>query len=183
MVDTNSIHEESESCILVEGPRWGDGKFYGRWLIAAAEAQALWKEALKNPNFQKQVDRLCMLAYPDFGMGATVLLSRLERNLASIIVSLNEEDQTLVEEFAMMVEMGFFVLTGERYQMVIPPRLNMDRVKMAALKLAETEDEEYFLHPEYLVASLPYWQAKEWQARLRQMDEDHRCADRDVLLS
>jgi hypothetical protein len=44
----------------------------------------------------------------------------------------------------MMVEMGFFVLTGERYQMVIPPRLNMDRVKMAALKLAETEDEEYF---------------------------------------
>jgi hypothetical protein len=183
MVDTNSIHEESEPCILVEGPRWGDGKFYGRWLLAAAEAQALWKEGLKNPNFQKQVDRLYVLAYPDFGIGATVLLSRLGTNFSSIIVSLNEEDQTLVEEFAMMAQMGFFVLTGERYQMVIPPQLNMERVKMAALKLAETEDEDYLLHPEYLIASVPYSQAKEWQARLRHMDEDHRCADRDVLLS
>jgi hypothetical protein len=141
------------------------------------------EEGLKNPNFQKQVDRLCILAYPDFGIGATVLLSRFEKNFASIIVSLNEEDQTLVEEFAMMAGMGFFVLTGERYQMVIPPQLNMKRVKMTALRLAETEDEDCFLHPEYLVASVPYSQAKEWQARLRHMDEDRRCADRNLLLS
>jgi hypothetical protein len=144
---------------------------------------AALQSRLKSPNFRKQVDRLCIPAYPDFGIGATVLLSRLKTNLASIILSLNEEDETLFEEFAMMAGMGFFVLTGERYQMVIPPQLNMKRVKITALKLAETEDEDFFLHPEYLVASVPYSQAKEWQARLRNMDEDHRCADRDVLLS
>ena len=83
----------------------------------------------------------------------------------------------------MMVEMGFFVRTGERYQMVIPTRLNMKKVKTAMLKLAETEDDHYDLHPEYLVATMRYTQTKEWQARLRQMSQDHRCADRNLLLS
>jgi hypothetical protein len=34
-------------CILIEGPRWGGAKFYGRWLLAAAEAQRLFNEATK----------------------------------------------------------------------------------------------------------------------------------------
>ena len=46
----------------------------------------------------------------------------------------------MIEEFVMMVEMGFFVLTGQRYQMAIPAQLNMDVVKKAALKFAQTED-------------------------------------------
>ena len=58
----------------------------------------------------------------------------------------------------------------------------MDRVKMAALKFAKTEDEEYYLHPEYLVATMPYAEAKAWQSRLREMDEVHRHADRLLLL-
>jgi hypothetical protein len=61
-------------------------------------------------------------------------------------------------------------------------RLDMKTVKSAALKLAQTEDEEYYLHPERLVATMPYTQAKEWQARLRLMDENQRCADRILLL-
>ena len=27
-------------------PRWGDAEFYGKWLLAAAKAEALWKEAM-----------------------------------------------------------------------------------------------------------------------------------------
>ena len=110
-------HDRGPSPLTHQRAALGRRKFYGRWFLAAAKAQALWKQALKNPNFQKQVDRLSVLALPDFGIGATVLFSRLETNFASIIVSLNEEDETLVEEFAMMAAMGFFVLTGERYQM------------------------------------------------------------------
>jgi hypothetical protein len=82
----------------------------------------------------------------------------------------------------MMVEMGFFVLTGQRYQMVIPTQLIMAKVKRAALKLAQTEDEECYLHPEYLVATMPYAEAKAWQNRLREMGDDHRNADRLLLL-
>jgi hypothetical protein len=82
----------------------------------------------------------------------------------------------------MMAEMGFFVVTGQRYQMVIPTRLNMEKVKGAALKFARTEDEEYCLHPEYLVATMPKTEAEAWQKRLRTMNPAHRCADRAVLL-
>lgn len=173
--------DRSEPCVLIEGPMWADAKFYGRWLLAAAKAEALWKNAIAIPDFEKQVDRLTIVYLPDFNISATVMLSRLERYLASFILQLNS-DPELVDEFAMMAEMEFFVLTGQRYQMAIPTRLNMEKVKMAALKFAQTEDEEYYLHPEYLVATMPKTEAEAWQRRLRDMDSAHRCADRAVLL-
>lgn len=177
---TNSQASPSEPCVLVEGPRWGDAAFYAKWLLAAAKANALWYKAIKDPSFEKQVDRLTVDYIPHFSIVATVLLSHLEKNLASFVVHMYEEMEG--EVFTMMVEMGFFVRTGQRYQMVIPTRLTMGKVKRAALKLAQTEGEEYWLHPENLVATMPYADAKAWQARLRGMDEDYRCADRLLLL-
>ena len=50
--------DELEPCILVEGPRWADIKFYARWLLAVARADEFWKKAIKDPVFKKQVDRL-----------------------------------------------------------------------------------------------------------------------------
>ena len=82
----------------------------------------------------------------------------------------------------MMAKMGFFILTDQRYQMAIPAQMNMDVVKRAALMFAKTEDEEFYLHPEYLVATMPYAEAKAWQERLCKMDEADRCADRLLLL-
>jgi hypothetical protein len=81
-----------------------------------------------------------------------------------------------------MAEMGFFVRTGQRYHMIVPTQLNIDKVKTAVLKYAQTEDEDHDLHPEYLIATMPYAEAKVWQERLRVMDETHRCADRLLLL-
>ena len=100
------------------------------------------------------------------------LLSRLEQNLVSLVIDLNGEEEP--EEFAMMIGMGFFVLTGQRYQMVVPMPLTLVKVMKAALRLAKTEDEEYFLHPEDIVTTMPYAEAKAWQGRLRGMDEAHR---------
>jgi hypothetical protein len=170
----------TELCALIEGPVWADTKFYGNWLLAAAKANELWTEALKNPRFSKRVDRLTIAYIPDFNIGATVLLLRLEQNLASLVVNLNGEEEP--EEFAMMIGMGFFVLTGERYQMVIPTRLTLGKVMKAALRLAKTEDEDYYLHPEHIITTMPYAEAKAWQSRLRAMDETHRQADRVLLL-
>ena len=173
---------ENEPYILVEGPKWGDAEFYGEWLSMAAKAEALWKEALKNPIFEEQVDQLTIIFIPEFSIGATVMVSQLEKNLASFAIQLNGEQVDLVDMFVMMADMGFFVLTGQRYQMAIPAQLNMDVVKSAALKFAQTADPEYYLHPEYLVATMPYVEAKAWQGRLRTMDSAHRCADRLLLL-
>ena len=161
--------KEHDPHILVEGPEWGDAEFYGNWLLAAAKAEALWKEAINDPSFEKQVDRLTTIFMPDFGIGATDILSRLKPNLISCAIRVNGgEEVELVEEFAMMVEMGFFVLAGHRYQIAIPGQLNMDVVKRAALKIAQTGGEEYHLHPEYLrIATVPYAKAKAWQDGLR----------------
>jgi hypothetical protein len=38
-----------------------DAEFYGKWLLAAAKANALLQEAMKNACFMKHVDRLMML--------------------------------------------------------------------------------------------------------------------------
>ena len=182
MNQKNSIHQ-SEPCILVEGPEWGDAEFYGKWLLKAANAEALWKEALNDPSFWRQVNRLWVAFIPNFGMFATDILSRLRTNFVSFALGLDTStDGELVEEFVMMAKMGFLILTGRRYQIAIPEQMNMDTVKRAALMFAKTEDEESYLHPEYLVATMPYAEAKAWQERLRKMDDAHRCADRLLLL-
>jgi hypothetical protein len=158
--------KENEPYILVEGPKWGDAEFYGKWLLAAAKADALWKKATNDPSLEEQFGLVTMIYIPDFGIGATVMVSQLEENLASFAIQLNGVAIELVDEFVMMAEMGFFVLTGQRYQMAIPAKLNMDVVKRAALKFAQTEDED-ILHPEHLVVTMPYAEAKAWQERLR----------------
>ena len=59
--------------------------------------------------------------------------------------------------------------------MAIPVNLNIKTVKMAALKFAETADEES-LHLETLVTTIPYAEAKAWQRRQCKLDEDRFCA-------
>jgi hypothetical protein len=46
-----SLKMENFKCrpgILVEGPAWGDAEFYGHWLLSAAKANELLKDARKN---------------------------------------------------------------------------------------------------------------------------------------
>jgi hypothetical protein len=172
--------KESEPYILVEGPEWGDAEFYGKWLLMAAKAEAFWKQALKDPIFEAQVELLTNSEMPDFGICATLMISQLPKNFASFTVHVRGDVSTF-DEFVIMAELGFFVLTGQRYQMVLPAELSMERFIMAALNVAEAEEED-FLHPERLVTAMPYAEAKAWQERLRKMDNDHRYADRAVLL-
>ena len=72
--------DRSEPCILIEGPKWADAEFYGRWLVAAARANRFWLKALKNPIFEKRIERLTVVYILDFTIGATVMLSQLKRS-------------------------------------------------------------------------------------------------------
>jgi hypothetical protein len=65
--------------------------------------------------------------------------------------------------------------------MVIPSVVTLRTVKNALLKLAKTEDADFMLHPEQMVATISSSEAM-GQRRLRAMDECHRAADRSVLL-
>ena len=163
---------KNEPYILVEGPGWGKVEFFGKWLVAAAKADALWNKALKDRIFEQQVALLCV---PIFDMAAMSFVLMLQKNHISFMVPLNCELSDEVEELAMMIEMGFFVRTGQHYQMAIPVDLNMKKIKMAALKFVQTADKES-LHPEHLVATIPYAEAKAWQRRQCKLDEDRFCA-------
>jgi hypothetical protein len=175
--------QDTEPFILVEGPKWTDAEFYGNWLLMASRSRTLWEKALECPSFEKQMELMTAVYIPNFEKSAFLFLFKLKQNLVSFTIPLhNSEDWAELDQFTLMAELGFFVLTNGRYQMVTPAKLNMDVVKSAALRFAKTEDEDG-LHPEYLVATMPCARAEEWQTRLRDMGEEQRCADRAVLLA
>ena len=168
--------DESENCILVEGPRWGDAEFYGGWLLAAAETEVLWKKAIEDPEFNKAINDLCLrLGYfPDFGMAACSFQMRLREHRTSFVLRLENEE---ADEFAMMAGMGFFERAGDHYRMAIPSGLTLASVRAAALAYAATEDKEYYLHPEYLVTTMSLAEADTRQRRLLAIDEFHCSGD------
>jgi len=170
MIQENVIADH-DPCVLVEGPQWGDTRFFAKWLSAAGKAERCWRDAAKDSRSAEAVERLEVLYTWSFGKGASALFLELEGNFIGFAIPLEGE-----------LIMGFFLSTGERYQMVIPTRLTVSRAKKAAIWLAETEDAECELHPERLVKYMTFIEAKAWQKRLSKIPQDHRIADRRVLL-
>jgi hypothetical protein len=56
------------------------------------------------------------------------------------------------------------------------------KIETTLLRLASTEDDEYQLHPEYIVNFLPKREAEAWSHRLECMPWMQRVADRELLL-
>jgi hypothetical protein len=69
------------SYCLVEGPRWADTEFYGSWLLAIAKADSLWKEAIEDPSFMKQVDRLMTIGPGSCSRTRCVAAPKVSRRL------------------------------------------------------------------------------------------------------
>jgi hypothetical protein len=179
--ETENYDCKCESCILVEGPAFGDAEFYGKWLLSAAKANDLFQQAkTDDPEFRDAIDTLELVPELHFGIAATVFLSYYFVGKEFQTFAFDSSSAQLLY-FVLMAEMGFFVQTGNRYQMTVPEKLDIDIVKQAHLKLAETEDENW-IHPERFAVDLPFPQAKMYQRQLREMSEDQRLADRRALL-
>ena len=177
---TENYDCKCKSCILVEGPAWGDAEFYGKWLLSAAKANELLQQAkTDDPEFRNAIDTLEVLHGLHFGIMATVFLSYfVDKDFQTFVLNSSSED---LLDFVLMAEMGFFVQTGKRYQMTVPEKLNTEIVKQAHLKLAGSEAGEW-IHPERFAVDLPSPQAKMYQRLLREMSEKQRLADRRALL-
>jgi hypothetical protein len=166
--------------VLVEGPGPGDAEFLGRWLLAAVEADHALQERFKqNPGLKQQITRLEALCLVEFSPAVTRCVELLMENLTCFSLDLWDE---LGEIFTVMAELGFFRLTGDRYQMTIPQEFFGSRIESALLRLADTEDEESFLHPEHLVTCLTKPEAQKWRLRLERLPWMQRVADRDFLI-
>jgi hypothetical protein len=66
--------------------------------------------------------------------------------------------------------------------MTLPRALTCSNLKAALLKLAATEDEQNFLHPEHLLHCLTQADVQGWQIRLERLPWTQRVADRNFLL-
>ena len=78
-------------------------------------------------------------------------------------------DEPLGETFVVMAELGYFTKTGNRFQMTVPRDISSDELKEALLHLADTEDEDFVLHPEQLVQCMDRCDVLDWQARLNRL--------------
>jgi hypothetical protein len=165
-----------EPYVVIEGPTMREADFCGRWLLAAAKAETLRREALKDPLFKKQIPAVGQMdPEPDFAISANRILSHLLVDRASIAVGLHPGlgfDDSVFEDVAMMAHIGLFALTDKRYQIVIPTDSNVERVKSALLALEETSDFEDWLHPEQLVHTMWCEDAQECRDNLRKSDLD-----------
>ena len=91
-------------------------------------------------------------------------------------------DTELAEIFVTMADVGFFSKTGDRYQMTIPKSLRIRTIRESLLRLAATEDQECYLPPEWLVATMTNKAASDWEHRLKTIGSMQRVADRNALL-
>jgi hypothetical protein len=160
--------------VLIQGPSWGDARFYGEWLMAAGKAHAYWREAYTDQDFKKRIDHICSAYIPDFGIAATIFLMKLRDYRTIFLIELNGEDGG---DFAMMAEMGFFTQKNTVYQMTLPHSLTPKKVKTSISKFAATEDAEFILHPEYLVTPMTLAEATTLQNRLRAVSDFRNDTD------
>lgn len=168
-----TLSSPSRPCILVEGPTWGNAELYGNWLLAAARAEYFWKEAQQDPEFNKQVERVCLVYVADFALAASVMIMQLKEYRTTFLIDLHSEE---AEEFTMMALMGFFHPADRRYKFIVPPKLTAATVRDAILRFALTEDEEFALHPECFVCAMSFTEARACQERIRAIDEFHANA-------
>ena len=168
--------------VLAEGPSPGDAEFANQWLQSAIEADRLLQAYFsENRDFQVRISRLEVACLIEFAPAAMAFVGMWLRQENAFLLDLL--DSEWAEIFSVMVGVGFFTLTGERYQITIPKHLRVERMKDTLLRLAATEDAEYCLHPEQLLTTMTWRQAFAWKQRLDKMEWQQRLADRDALLA
>jgi hypothetical protein len=66
--------------------------------------------------------------------------------------------------------------------MTVPNDISSEKIRAALLDVANTEDEDFVLHPERLVHCMERCDVLDWQARLNGLPLLQRVADRAILL-
>jgi hypothetical protein len=162
---------------LAEAPLWGDAKFFGRWLIAAAEAQQALEAALAaDPGLQQR-----FVCDPEIylGIDAMLYIHYLVGSYCSFVIDINGPD---ADGFFLLAEMGFFAHSGTRYQMTIPESITPKDAAVAIERLMSTEDENGVRRHEDIIKCMPKCEAEQWQRRLDSLSDRTRLTDRRLLL-
>jgi hypothetical protein len=168
--------------VVVEGPSCGDAEFIRDWLNAAVKSDQVLQLLFElHPGFRRSISRLETMYSIEFATAATAFVRKWLKDRQTF--SLNLRDSMWIEIFTIMVGVGFFTRTGGRYQMVVPSFIGVNPIIQASLRYAESEDADYFLHPERHLVTVTGYQAKFLRQKLSSMDLGARLAERERLLA
>jgi hypothetical protein len=175
-----NLHESD--WIVVEGPSPWDAEFAVNWLQFAIEADRLLQCYFdENPGFRRSIRRLELMGNVEFATAAMAFLGMWLKDTQTFMLHL--VDSEWGDVISIMATIGFFMQTGDRYQMTIPMNLKVEKIKDQLIKLAATEDAEYIIHPEQLVVCMRQAEAIEWKRNLDGINWQQRLADREALLA
>jgi hypothetical protein len=161
---TNDLH------IVIEMTDEPDCRLIGSWLMKAAEAQALWSEALRDPDFKNRVADLCVICVPSLECAALKILFELQQRDHVLATDLWTDPYDLNVEFGMMMQLGLFTFNGRSYRITVPETVTLETVQQAALNLVATIEDVgdglEIARPERLLHTLPETEAEAWRLRL-----------------
>jgi hypothetical protein len=157
--------------ILIEGPLIRNARFAVAWLSSAIELDQKWNERWNAP--------LMML----IGTFEASAMEFAKQWLAGNgVFSVNLRQNAMAETLLVMIELGFFTLTGNRYQMTLPDPITTADVRRALFRMIEIQDQHELADLENLFSILSEAEAQGWIDRISNMDSDERLTDRNLLL-
>ncbi|SIO44201.1 hypothetical protein SAMN05443247_05420 [Bradyrhizobium erythrophlei] len=158
--------------ILIEMPDECDCRFVGSWLLKVAEAQSFWSQMSDHPAFKDSASALCLESAALEALSALKQTnSPFHSGKASHVLGVDLEFFGV--EFAVMIQLGFFVLADQTFQttvpesadqtyhMTVPESVTFDQVQRAALNVAATKASGEIVQPERLLRTLPQAEARQ----------------------
>lgn len=168
--------------IVIEMPDKLDCRSIGTWLLKAAEAQSFLSESLRDPAFMDSASALCWWCEPGLDCAALEALAALPKSdppfhsyKADYVLAVDlefGESGMFGTEFAIMVQLGFFLPVGRYYRLTLPESVTLEKVQQAALIVAATAkldgDGLEDAQPERLLQTMPQAEAEAWRSWLIQ---------------
>jgi hypothetical protein len=162
--------------VVVECLPTGDAELASRWLAAAIDAdRMLSRHCLDNPEFKSAIERLGAVYAVEFSPAALAFVHFWLNSPSAF--ALNLFDSEWGENFAFMAATGFFTRRGQHYQMTHPHHaLTTERIARALLRLAATEDDDHYLHPESILTTTTKAEANRSVLSIKRVDRKRRMA-------
>jgi hypothetical protein len=170
--------QTTENYIVMEMPPQPNCcDFFGPWLLKVAKAQRFWFQTLMDDSFAATFPDTTMFANPRLEPAALAAVSALrpdhDRTFHGynpnymLAVDLDCESGGFATEFAILVQLGFFIVVDDRYQMRVPKTVTLESVQLALLKIASTQKQGEKAQPQRMLHTMPKAEAEAMALQLR----------------
>jgi len=169
--------QATENYIVMEMPPQPNScEFFGSWLSMVAKAHRFW--SMLDESFATAVPEAAMIVNPRLEPAALAAVSALRPDNDHtfhgytpnymLAVDLPCERGGFATEFAILVQLGFFIVVDGRYQMRVPHMVTLEGVQRAMCKIiASTKDHGEMAQPRCTLNTMSKADAEAMALQLR----------------